>query len=189
MPSKPSRSNAQRPTPDTGSLKRGIFYTFLTQAPTLLLYFVASTLMTRVLGDVGRGAYALLQNQTVLLAMLLGLNVSFGITYYTAKEQGDPRIMVRIAASAFLLSILATPVFLALIYWNGSLRDIFLPKQAMHWAYLAYILLTVVLSQTCGLVSSILLGRKQFKTLNRMSIINAVLSAVGFPPSTYCAIM
>jgi O-antigen/teichoic acid export membrane protein len=180
MPTKPLPADTPRPVPVAGSLKRGIFYTFLSQAPTLLLYFVASTLMTRALGDEGRGAYALLQNQTVLLAMLLGLNVGFGLTYYTAKEQGDPRLMVRIAASAFLLSVLATPALLVLIYWNEGLREVFLPKQAMHWAYLAYILLAVVLSQSSALVSSILLGRKQFKTLNRMSIINAALSAVGF---------
>ncbi|MBK8580924.1 MAG: oligosaccharide flippase family protein [Flavobacteriales bacterium] len=72
------------------SLNRGIFYTFLTQAPNLLLFFVASTLMTRVLGDEGRGAYALLQNQTVLFSMLLGFNLGFGITYFTSRTKAIP---------------------------------------------------------------------------------------------------
>jgi O-antigen/teichoic acid export membrane protein len=112
--------------------------------------------------------------------MLLGLNVGFGLVYYTAKEQGDPRLMVRIAASAFLLSVFATPALLAFIYLNDGLREIFLPEQAVHWTYLVYILLAVVLSQSSALVSSILLGRKQFRILNRMSIINAALSAAGF---------
>ena len=162
------------------SLKRGIVYTFLTQAPTLLLYFVASTLMTRVLGDEGRGAYALLQNQTALFSMLLGFNLGFGITYFTSKHQGNPAQMVRIAASALSLNLIATPILLALIYWNTGLRQIFLPKEATHWAFLVYVLLTVLLSQLTSFIGSIMLGMKKFRTLNRMSILNAALSAIGF---------
>jgi O-antigen/teichoic acid export membrane protein len=162
------------------SLNRGIFYTFLTQAPNLLLFFVASTLMTRVLGDEGRGAYALLQNQTVLFSMLLGFNLGFGITYFTSKDQGDPARMVRITASAISLNLIVTPVLLAVIYWNPGLRQIFLPKEATHWAFLVYVLFTVLLSQLTSFIGSIMLGMKKFRLLNRMSVFNAALSATGF---------
>lgn len=162
------------------SLKRGIVYTFLTQAPTLLLYFVASTLMTRVLGDQGRGAYALLQNQTALFSMLLGFNLGFGITYFTSNDQGNPARMVRIAASAISLNLIVTPILLALIYWNSGLRQIFLPKEATHWAFLVYVLLTVLLGQLTSFIGSIMLGMKKFRTLNRMSIFSGAISATGF---------
>ncbi|MCB0758187.1 MAG: polysaccharide biosynthesis C-terminal domain-containing protein [Flavobacteriales bacterium] len=162
------------------SLKRSIFYTFLTQAPNLFLFFIASTLMTRVLGDEGRGAYALLQNQTALLSMLLGFNLGFGITYFTSKDHGDPRRMVRIAASAICLNLVVVPILLAMIYWNTGLRQLFLPKEAAHWAFLLYVLFTVILGQITSFIGNIMLGMKKFRMLNRMSIFNAALSATGF---------
>lgn len=162
------------------SLKRGIFYTFLTQAPTLLLYFLASTLMTRILGDQGRGAYALLQNQVVLMAMLLWFNTGFGITYFTSKAGADPSKVVRIAAGVLIVNMIATPFLLAVIFWNNGLRKIFLPEEAFHWGYMLYVGLSVLLGQLAAAVGAVMLGMKKFRTLNRMSILNALLSAVGF---------
>ncbi|MBS1944655.1 MAG: oligosaccharide flippase family protein, partial [Bacteroidetes bacterium] len=83
------------------SLKRGIISTFFVQAPTLMMYFVSSMCMTRILGNEGRGAYALLQNQVSLLAMLFGLSLSLGITYFTTRNNGDPSQVVRVAATGF----------------------------------------------------------------------------------------
>lgn len=162
------------------SLKRGIFYTFLTQAPTLLLYFLASTLMTRILGDHGRGAYALLQNQVTLVAMLLWFNTGFGITYFTSKAGADRSKVVRIAIGVLTVNLLATPLLLALIFWNNGLRKIFLPEEAIHWGYMLYVALSVLLGQLTSAIAAIMLGMKKFRTLNRMSIVNALLSAVGF---------
>ncbi len=162
------------------SLKRGIFYTFLTQAPTLLLYFVASTLMTRILGDQGRGAYALLQNQVALVALLLWFNTGFGITYFTSKAGADPSKVVRIATGVLTVNLLATPLLLALIFWNNGLRKIFLPEEAYHWGYMLYVTFSVLLGQLTSAIAAIMLGMKKFRTLNRMSILNALLSAVGF---------
>lgn len=162
------------------SLKRGIFYTFLTQAPTLLLYFVASTLMTRILGDQGRGAYALLQNQVALLAMLLGFNTGFGITYFTSKAGADPSKVVGIAASMLIVNIIGAPLLLALIFWNNDLRGIFMPEEAFHWGYVTYVGVSVLLSQLITAIGAIMLGMKKFRILNRMTILSALLSAVGF---------
>ncbi len=162
------------------SLKRGIFYTFLTQAPTLLLYFVSSTLMTRTLGEEGRGAYALLQNQVALVAMLLWLNTNFGIIYYTAKAGTDPSQMVRVASTVLLLNLLATPLLLLLIFWNQDLRQIFLPTEASHWGYMIFVLLAVLTAQLNSAIGSIMLGMKKFRIVNGLGIFNASLSAVGY---------
>ncbi|HMN04328.1 MAG TPA: oligosaccharide flippase family protein [Flavobacteriales bacterium] len=162
------------------SLKRGIFYTFLTQGPTLVLYFVASTLMTRILGDEGRGAFALLQNQVTLVAMVLGFGMSMGTTYFTARDQGDPTRMVRVCTSLLLVNMVVVPLFFLLVFTVPALRKVFLPEQAVHWGYWLYLLLNVLFSQTSSFIGSIMLGLKKFKIINRMSIFTAAGGAVGF---------
>ena len=86
------------------SLKRSIFFTSLTQVPTLLLYFAASMLMTRLLGDQGRGEYALVTNQAALFALLLSLNIGYGISYFAAKS-GNARDVVGTAMALSLIHI------------------------------------------------------------------------------------
>lgn len=162
------------------SLKRGIFYTFLTQVPTLLLYFVGSTLMTRILGDEGRGAFALLHNQVTLMTMVLGFGMGMGSTYFTAKDNGDPTRMVRVCSSLLMINLLVIPAYFLVIFSSQAMRKVFLPVQAMHWGYWAYLVLTVFLSQVNSFISSISLGLKKFRTLNRMSIFTAGCGALGF---------
>ncbi|HRD53232.1 MAG TPA: efflux RND transporter permease subunit, partial [Flavobacteriales bacterium] len=86
------------------SLKRGLIYTFLAQAPTLLLFFVTSTLMTRMLGDEGRGEYALITNQVALLTLLLSLNINYGISYFGSRT-GQLRDVVGVAVALFISSV------------------------------------------------------------------------------------
>lgn len=164
----------------TVSLKRGIFYTSLTQVPTLLLYFVASTLMTRALGDEGRGAYALFQNQVAMVTMVLGFSLSFGTTYFTARDKGDPARMVKICTSLLLVNMVLVPLFFLVVFTNSGVHRVFLPAGATHRGYLLYLILIVLLSQYNSFIRAILLGLKKFRLMNQMSIFVAALSAIGF---------
>ncbi|MCO5274550.1 MAG: oligosaccharide flippase family protein [Flavobacteriales bacterium] len=162
------------------SLKRGIFYTFLTQVPTLLLFFVASTLMTRSLGDEGRGEFALFQNLVALVTMVLGFSLNFGTTYFTAKDQGDPTRMVRVCTSLLMVNLIAVPLLFLVVFSNSRLQRVFLPANTMHWAYLLYLVVLVLLTQVNNFINSILLGLKKFQIINRMSIFTAAISAIGY---------
>ena len=162
------------------SLKRGIFYTFLTQAPTLLLFFVASLVMTRLLGDVGRGEYALLTNNVVLLTMLLGLNMGFGITYYTAKTNSDARVSIGAATSLLLINLAFIPLLLLVISGSSELTKVLMPNNRAHWGYWGYLYFSVMLGLVNIAIAAVLLGLKQFKALNGLSLLNAGLSAAGF---------
>lgn len=161
-------------------MKRGIFYTFLTQAPTLLLYFVSSTLMTRMLGDVGRGEYALLTNDSALFAMLLSLNLAFGVAYFTAKNPGDIRALVGVATSLVLFNGILVPFLLLGASEIGSFSNVFMPAGRTHWAYYGFLYLTVMSSLINGAMAAVLLGLKKFKVLNGMSILNASSNMIGF---------
>ena len=162
------------------SLKKGVFYTLLTQAPTLVLFFVASTLMTRLLGDEGRGAYILLTNQIVLFTVLLWFNLGTGITYFTSRSNELGTSITHIVATLFLLQVAIVPLIMLGLYLIEPLQDIFMPEQATHWAYYAYVGSNIILSLYHSAVSAVLLGLKHFKALNIMTILNAALSATGF---------
>ncbi len=160
-------------------MRRGLFYTLLTQAPTLLLYFVASTLMTRMLGEVGRGEYALITNFSALLAMMMGLNIGGGIIYFVAKAGKDLTNEIGAATTLLLLNIVLTPALLTLVFLSGPLTALFMPDERLHWAYWGFVYLSVILSLVNNSIAGVLLGTKRFAALNTMSVLNAGLSAVG----------
>lgn len=160
-------------------MRRGLFYTLLTQAPTLLLYFVASTLMTRMLGEVGRGEYALITNFGALLAMVMGLNIGGGITYFVARAADNVRETISAALAVLLINIVLAPLILGVVSLNGTLTELFMPDTRQHWTYWAFVCLFVIQSLVNNTVSGVLLGLKKFAALNTMSVLNAGLSALG----------
>ncbi len=136
--------------------------------------------MTRMLGDVGRGEYALLTNDSALLAMLLSLNLAFGVGYFTAKNPGDIRSLVGVAASLVLLNGILVPFLLFCASGIGTLSELFMPNGRTHWAYYGFLYLTVISSLVNGAMAAVLLGLKKFKVLNGMSILNASSNMIGF---------
>lgn len=161
-------------------MKRSIFYTFLTQLPTLLLYFAASTVMTRMLGDVGRGEYALLNNQVVLFTMLASFNIGLGITFFTAKGSSDLRDSIGTASTVLLLTTAALPILLWALSNSSVITRVLMPDTRSQWPYWAYVYASITLGLVNSSVAAVLLGMKKFKVLNGMAILNAVLSAAGF---------
>ncbi len=162
------------------SLKRGIFYTFLTQAPTLVLFFISSTLMSRILGDEGRGAYALLTNQVALFSVLLWFNLTAGITYFTSKAKRARSTIVGTATTVLLADLILIALVLFGIHQVNVLQDVFMPEMASHWSYYLYVYLSIALGLIQSAISAVLLGLKQFKVLNIMSILGASVSAAAF---------
>ena len=162
------------------SIQRSIFYTFLAQAPTLVLYFVASTLMTNVLGDEGRGDFALVQNLVIYLMMILGFNFGLGLMYHTARSSGDQRVAVGMAATAFLVNLVVVPLILLALVQDDGIRGIFFPGKLAHPAFYAYVLLSVIMGQLITFIAAIVQGLKLFHILNRMSILTAAVSCGGF---------
>lgn len=161
------------------SIQRSILTTFMAQAPTLVLYFMSSMFMTNVLGDDGRGAFALLQNIVVFTTLGLGFNFTLGLMYHTARSGGDNRVPVGMAASVFILNALVVPALLIAIASVDGLRDVFFPGDMAHPAYYGYVLVAVLLNQLVTFIGAIAQGLKLFAVLNRMSILLAALTCAG----------
>lgn len=161
------------------SLKRSILYTSLAQVPTLLLYFAASMLMTRLLGDEGRGAYALITNQSALLSLLLSLNIGYGISYFASKSD-SARTVVGTATTLLLVNLLLAPLLLALLRAVPAASQVLMPARAEHWLYWGFVYTSIMLSLLNTAALSMLLSQKRFRELNLSSIIGASVSAIGF---------
>lgn len=161
-------------------MKRGIIYTFLTQLPTLLLFFIGSTLMTRMLAEEGRGIHALFQNQIILLTLFLGLNIQLGITYFISKEEYPRRKVLGVGLALWIINALLLPFLLFGLSSSDQLRHLFLPDSATHWGYYAYVYVSVLLSLLTNMFGAVFQGLRKFRILNQMSILGSVLSAVGF---------
>lgn len=160
-------------------MKRGLLYTFLAQAPTLLLFFVSSTLMTRMLGDEGRGEYALITNQVALLTLLLSLNVNYGISYF-ASRNGPTREVVGTAVALLLVNLFLAPALLALLRALPVTSAVLMPERAGHWMYWGFVYVSIMLALFTNCTSAVLLSQKRFRELNQLSILSAALSALGF---------
>jgi O-antigen/teichoic acid export membrane protein len=161
-------------------VKRGILYTFLAQAPTLLLYFISSTLITRLLSDTGRGEYALLTSQVALLAMLTGLGLGHGITFYSAKGKQEMQRTIGGACTMFLITCTLLPVVLWLLAGSRTASDLLMPSGRESFFFWFFVYGSVVFALFDSSVSAVLLGLKKFKVLNGMGILNAALSALAF---------
>jgi O-antigen/teichoic acid export membrane protein len=162
------------------SIQRSIVFTVLAQVPTLLLYFLSSVLMTNVLGDEGRGYFALLQNITVFITLIFAFNLNLGLMYRVARSGGDQRVPVGMAVSVFAVNVLAVPMVLGVLAWDPRLRDIFFPGPLASPWFVGYVLVSVLLNQTITFVAAMVQGLKLFVILNRMSILAAAISCTGF---------
>lgn len=161
-------------------MKRGILYTFLAQAPTVVLYFLSSTLITRMLGDTGRGEFALLNNQVALLTMLVGLNLGYGITYFTARSVSDRRRSVGTATTLFLLAAALLPLLLWGLAGSSKITDLLMPANRSGMFYWGFVYISIVVGLFNTSIGAVLLGMKKFKALNAMSILNAAVSTLAF---------
>lgn len=136
--------------------------------------------MTRMLGDVGRGEYALLINQVALITMLMGFNLTYGITYFTAKSTDDLRKTIGTALTLFLFSAIVTPIVLWGMNTSELLSDLMMPKGRTQFFYWAFVYISIVMGLLSASIYSVMLGLKKFRFINGISLLNAVSSAVAF---------
>jgi O-antigen/teichoic acid export membrane protein len=111
------------------SIKRGVFYTFLTQFPNAILGVFSGIFITRTLGAEGKGIFSIFQSNAALLSLFIGLNIGMGIIYFiSTNKYSIAEILgatIRILAISLLVGVL---LFFALIQFN-SIFDIFFPSH------------------------------------------------------------
>jgi O-antigen/teichoic acid export membrane protein len=157
------------------SLGKNILYTFLTQIPVVILSVVTGVFITRYLGVEYKGIFSFFESDIILLTLFTGFGMDTAITYYLSKKQHD----ISKVLGASVLVLVTTIIFLLLLLFillkiNPS-NPLF-PTSYNSSFYYFYLFLAVVFSLLNSYFSAIFRGLKEFKIVNRILLINTIVS-------------
>jgi O-antigen/teichoic acid export membrane protein len=162
------------------SLKRGVFYTFLTQVPTALLGILTGILMTRILGDEGRGIYALLNADIALFGLLMGLGIEMGLKYFISKQEISASKIVGLAIIIGATnSVLFGLLLLANFFFQPS-TELFIPQGVDGPIIHLFLFMGFLSSLVSNIISATFQGLKKFAIVNQMAVLNAVVNIIAF---------
>ncbi len=161
------------------SLGKNILYTFLTQIPVVILSVVTGVFITRYLGVEYKGIFSFFESDIILLTLFTGFGMDTAISYYLSKKQHD---ISRVLGAAVLV-LVTTIIFLFLLLFillkiNPS--NALFPTSYNSGFYYFYLFLAVVFSLLNSYFSAIFRGLKEFKIVNRILLINTLISLSFF---------
>ena len=135
----------------------------------LVLSFGNSILLTRTLGVVGRGEFAVFSASFGILSLLMGLGLDVSLRYFVAKEE-VPR--ERILSTLMVFAGLSGVLLLAVVHANHALfqNEIFLPSTRQGVRFELTLVGVVVANMIYGNIASVFAGSRSFKTLNVASV-------------------
>lgn len=164
------------------SVSGNVIQTFFVQIPNYLLGIIAGIFLTRQLGPDGKGVYTLLIANVQLLVMFLGLNLTGAIQFFMANGK---MTQDRIAGIAFWLVLLACVIAFALLFLPINMGETFFPSGFDGYFYRAYLWFSFLISLINSFLGGFLLGAKQFRLVNRVSLINSILNFIIFTSVYY----
>lgn len=153
------------------SLSRNFAATFVRQIGAGLLGLVSAAIIARVYGPEGNGAFAI----AILLPGLLGTLLNLGISPANVYFLGSSQVTVREAVRANLriclwLSVVGLMVGASVLIWKG---EEFFPGVRSMLLWLALPIFPIALLS--GLLLSIFQGLQDFRTYNKLLIIQPIL--------------
>lgn len=162
------------------SIKRSVFFTSAVQLPNVVLGFGTGVCITRLLEEVGRGYYTVLQSDVVLFSLIVSFNLGSGLLFFLAKGDIERKLVIGIAASFMLIIGGLLSLILGLAWLHGIPANPFLPYEINDFFYILYLIATLFFSLTNGLFNAIFLGLRLFRIANQMTLISASFMAVVF---------
>ncbi len=166
------------------TVSKNITQTFIVQIPNYVLGVIAGIFLTRHLGPEGKGVYTLLLTNVQLFVMFLGLNLPGSIQYFMANKKIDPAGLK--GMSLLLLLIGAVIVFVTLFLIPGG-GEAFLTKDYDTFYFRCYIFISFIITNLNALLTGFLQGNHQFKSVNRLSVINGTLNFILFTSLYYAS--
>jgi O-antigen/teichoic acid export membrane protein len=144
---------------------------------TLLLSFGNSVFLTRTLGVVGKGEFAVFAASTGLLTLLFGLGLDQSLRFHVARER-VPR--ERILAFFLLQVVVAGVLVFALARVNHAVfgNELLLPTSLQTLRNEVVLAATVSATLFYGTLSAVFAGSRAFATLNGASVAFAALALV-----------
>ncbi len=150
--------------------RKNLLNTLWIQAPSLLIGFLLSILLNRLLGPEGKGMYSIFDSTARFLTTLFGFNLGAAIIYFsnTGEVRRGPllRFIHYVVVVTFGLSTLAASL---LYLWNP--RFIFFPAAMEAPVYGLYYLLWVGLAVGEYLFRSLLHAQKRIDRANNVMLL------------------
>jgi O-antigen/teichoic acid export membrane protein len=166
------------------TISKNITQTFIVQIPNYILGVVAGIFLTRHLGPHGKGIYTLLLTNVQLLVMFLGLNLPGAIQYFMANKKIDA---ARLKGLSLLLLLVGSVLVFAFLFLIPGGGEAFLTKDYDTFYFRCYIFISFFITNFNALLTGFLQGNHNFKSVNRLSLINSVLNFVLFTSLYYAA--
>lgn len=160
-------------------LGRSALGVFVSNALNLVLSFGNSILLTRTLGVVGKGEFAVFSASFGILSLLLGLGLEVSVRYYVAKER-VPLERVLTTLALFVLGVGAVIWITVHLNHRFFTNELFLP-YSKQTALFEWVLAGVVMANLFyANFTSLFAGRRSFAVLNAMTVGFAAVSLVAY---------
>jgi O-antigen/teichoic acid export membrane protein len=143
----------------------------------VLLSFVITVLMVRLLGAEGNGFYSLFIANTAIIALVISFSLNSGITYYTAKKEFPVvtllNTLVLILFAQLILILVAEKIFFSIFGFS-----IFADTNLSGLTFWGCIYLEAIFLS--GYLTAIFTGNKWFDTLNILTTITNIIFIIVF---------
>lgn len=161
------------------SVGRSVLGVFATNAVNFVLSFGNSILLTRTLGVVGKGEFAIFAASYGILSLLLGFGLDVSIRYFVARERMSRE---KILTSLVLFVLAAGGIVFAAAHLNHAAfrNELFLPFTRQTLAFELVLAGVVVANLFYSNLSSVFAGTRSFRVLNLATIGFSALSLVVY---------
>lgn len=162
------------------SLKRSVFYTVFTQVPNALMQILSGIFITRLIGDEGRGIYAILTADIALFAMIMGLGVEMGLKYFISQGKLDRSRVIGLSIIVALLNMVLFTLILLAHYWFQPTGETFIPNTPYDLLIYLYLFAGFTSSILTNTISAVFQGLLKFRVVNQMTLLNSALVFICF---------
>ena len=157
------------------SLKSNISLSFVLQVVNIIIGFVTSIFIARLLGAEGRGNYVLVTTSSLFLMQALSFGIESSITYFVSSKQVHLRKLISTVFMCFLIICF----FVATAVWIFSAYPSLKMVPADQTMYYVILFLLSVLYIANSFFSSLLNGIKEFKKVMFLTFLIQFLTFVA----------
>lgn len=159
------------------NFKKELIKNILFKGVNVLLSFVVTVLIVRLLGTIGNGIYSLFIANTAIIALVISFSLNSGITYYTAKNEFSPIALLNTLGFILLIQLvfilIAEKIFYAVFGFS-----FYVDINSNHLSFWGCMYLIALLAN--GYLSAIFNGKKWFDTLNLLTVITNIIFVIVF---------
>jgi len=157
------------------ALGKNVFYTLLTQIPTLLIGITSGIFLNRMLTPTGKGIWALLQTNVEIFAMFAVLGLPTAMLYFVSGN----RMPVAKLMGVGVVAVTTVALLLGLTLWLTQGSDFYsfiMPNGPDQGVYILY--LFIYFFGVCAqyIIDTFLVARNKVRRTNQLALITSVVT-------------